>query len=130
MQVQQPQTLQEWMADLRLASMHDGGDAGWTPLRYAVLARRVDLAEELLNLGADIEAATSKPWNQFSQTKGSTVLHLACYANDDAGMIQLLLSRGAGPRRTCESKAGLCESSRLQNAAALTDYGKRSRDVH
>ena len=97
--LKEPLTLDEWMSEMHFSSEYDGGSSGWTPLRFAVLAGRVDLAGELLSKGVDVESMMSRATNEWGMPKGSTVLHLASYVRNDAKMVQLLLSHGADPRR-------------------------------
>ena len=97
--VPEPQTLQEWMTGMRFTSAKDGASSGWTPLRFAVLAGRTDIASQVLDAGARVDVGLARGWNQWGMPKGTTALHLACYSRDDAEMVQLLLARGANPRR-------------------------------
>jgi hypothetical protein len=53
--------LVEWMAAMRFTSAADGMRSGYTPLRFAVMAGREDLVEQLLAIGASVEAPLRKP---------------------------------------------------------------------
>lgn len=44
---------QAWMESLRFAST-EGIESGWTPLRFAMLSGRVDIAQHLIEEGADV----------------------------------------------------------------------------
>ena len=57
-------SLEEWMAAMRFESVHDNKRSGLTPLRFAVLAGRVDLVKQLLDAGADVHAPLARNWNQ------------------------------------------------------------------
>ncbi|GMU44476.1 MAG: hypothetical protein AMXMBFR25_24620 [Lysobacterales bacterium] len=60
-------------------------DNGMTPLMKAARAARRDLVEELINLGADLEARNSD---------GNTALWLACFGGD-AEVLRRLIAAGA-----------------------------------
>jgi len=126
--VAQPRTTEDFMAELRFTSAHDGIASGWTPLRLAVLAGRVDVADKLLDMDADVDAPMARDWNEWGMTSGSTVLHLACYVRDDAAMVRLLLSHGANPRHCDASKAGLaalhfaCSYGRTANIDCILEH--------
>jgi hypothetical protein len=62
------------------------GSAGDTPLHWAANNGDTDIAELLLDKGADVNAKTDC---------GVTPLHLACYHGCNKGMITLLLDRGS-----------------------------------
>ncbi len=62
-------------------------DNGMTPLMKAARAARLDLVDELIDLGAGLEARN---------TDGNTALWLACFGGD-AGVVQRLLAAGARP---------------------------------
>ncbi|MBR5950935.1 MAG: ankyrin repeat domain-containing protein [Actinomycetaceae bacterium] len=71
---------------------------GWTPLMNAILFDQLQLAEILLNRGANVNASARKGRmkgkTREGTKEGTTALHIAAekgYAN----MVQLLLSRGA-----------------------------------
>ncbi|KAK0622407.1 ankyrin repeat-containing domain protein [Immersiella caudata] len=85
---------------------------GWTALHIAVEFGQVDLAELLLESGANIEAASLRSWGQvvtlyslhtFSRTKPAEEksgqwrpLHIAAIAGDES-MVRLLLRKRATP---------------------------------
>lgn len=92
--------LAEWMAQMRFASARDGAKSGLTPLRFAVLAGRPDLASQLLAQGADVEACLSSSHAPFEFLKGQSVLQAACTIRDDPALLQLLIDGGAQTRTT------------------------------
>jgi rhodanese-related sulfurtransferase len=67
-------------AELDAAAAH-----GMTPLMKAARAARLDLVEELIALGVDLEARN---------TDGNTALWLACFGGD-AAVVQRLIAAGA-----------------------------------
>ena len=106
-EVPREKTLDEWMAAMHFTSVHDDIKSGLTPLRYAVLNGRADLAAELLDLGADIEAPvrspTAKMTNTFLILKKITVLGTALMAacsgrEECVECVKVLLERGANLR--------------------------------
>lgn len=99
--VEQPnEPLGDWLARLRFCSIHDGVASGLTPLRYAVIAERADLVEQLLEQGVDIESPCARKVAGEWVFPGDTILHSASMftGSEDACIIQMLLSRGANTR--------------------------------
>ena len=92
-----PESLDAWMKTMRFASVRDGARTGWTPLRYAALAGRLDLARALLDAGADVEAPLASEEPRFELQKGSSILMTACQ-RDHPDLVRLLLDRHADPR--------------------------------
>jgi ankyrin repeat protein len=97
--------------------------SGLTPLRYAVLAGRLDLAKELLSRGAKTEVKLKKDLPNFEFLKGYTILHSAILIRDDVEMVRLLLSHGADPRATTAGGANAlhfaCQQGRTASIDAL-----------
>ncbi len=79
--------LQEFMFREGFSTPHvdTPADNGMTPLMKAARAARLDLVDELIDRGADLEARN---------TDGNTALWLACFGGD-AGVVQRLLAAGA-----------------------------------
>merc|ERR1719159_280562 len=92
------------MRAMRFEGVHDGRRSGITPLRMAVIANRLDLVNELLHAGADVEAPLAQGFPQFEMLRGMTVLHTACWICDDASIVRALLAHGAKP--TAKEKNG------------------------
>lgn len=99
--------LAEWLAALRFASVHDEEEGpratGLSPLRFAVVADRPDLVEEMLGLGADVECRVTKVVPKAQRClflPGETILHSAAIftGSRDAAVLQLLLAAGANTR--------------------------------
>ena len=92
---------------MRFGSIQDGRDTGWTPLMFAVVAKRVDLVEALLDAGADASVRFRKGFAQFGMRKDMPVLHAACATHDCPEIVQLLIARGADPfKKMPMSQAG------------------------
>ena len=91
------QPLDEWLRLMRFSSLADGTKTGLTPLRFAVLAGRVDLAREILAAGADVQARLRKPYEQMHWIQGETVLHTACAHHNLGALTGLLLEHSADP---------------------------------
>ena len=79
--------LQAFMAEEGCALVRIDAAAahGMTPLMKAARAARLDLVDELIDLGADLEARNSD---------GNTALWLACFGGD-AAVVQRLIAAGA-----------------------------------
>lgn len=79
--------LQVFMAEEGCAAARIDAAAahGMTPLMKAARAARLDLVDELIRLGADLEARN---------TDGNTALWLACFGGD-AAVVQRLIAAGA-----------------------------------
>ena len=91
-------TLDEWMAAMRFETVRDcerGDPDGWTPLIFAVVANRVDLAAALLDRGAKLRQRTRRVDKWQCLMRGFTPQHAAATMCDSPEMMQLLLARGA-----------------------------------
>ena len=100
---------------MRFKSVHDGERTGSTPLRFAVMGGRCDIAAALLDEGADITAPLKHGFMSnlegcpfFEIHPGTCCLAQACVhlcpsadgsSFDSSDMVQLLLSRGANIKR-------------------------------
>jgi len=94
------ETLDEWMAAMKLTSVHDGKrGTGLTPLIYAVCAGRADLCTELVRRGASIHAKIRKALPQFGLRKHMDAIHVASALHDNPAVINALLAAGANPFR-------------------------------
>ena len=54
-----PETMESyeaWMGTMQFKTVKDGKRSGWTPLRFAMMAGRVDIATHLLDDGAHVDA--------------------------------------------------------------------------
>lgn len=83
----------------RFGSPKEVDSHGYGPLTYAAIEGRVDVATRLLDAGAPVEGALRRAYAPLFGMKGQTNLMWAAWADDNAAMIQLLLSRGADPTR-------------------------------
>lgn len=97
-------TLGEWMARMHFESVHDGAATGYTPLRFAVMAGRVDLVDEILkDPTVDVQAPIRKKHKElmFNFLDGLTILHQACISQHGevvGAIVERLLARGANPK--------------------------------
>ena len=91
--------LDSWMATMKFDGVHDGSKEGLTPLRFAVMADRVDLVKELLDRGADVEAPVRKMDNAFlAILPGETILLSATTYCQSPECMKVLLAHGANAR--------------------------------
>jgi len=99
-EVEQPKSLSDFLSHLRFDGPRDQERSGNSPLRMAVLSTRLDLTEQLLVAGADVEAPLLHADPRFEgHIKGQTVLHLASAYTDSPDMLKLLLAHGADASR-------------------------------
>ena len=118
---QRGRALDTWMQRMRFASVVDGAATGHTPLRYAVMAGRVDLVEQILAcmkilanedsqpvpLDVDAPLAASAEELQFNMMPQMTILHAAAMSQhgERAGeIVRLLLAAKADARATCSAQ--------------------------
>lgn len=96
-----PAGLDQWLTQLGFEGVDElideGSASGWTPLRYAVYANRVDLVEALLARGADHRIVIRSGAPELGACSGATLLHTACTLHDNAEMVQVLLRAGVDP---------------------------------
>ena len=59
------QPLDEWMKTMRFASEKDGARTGLSPLKFAVLSDRVDLAAELIARGANVRSKLKRSDREY-----------------------------------------------------------------
>lgn len=94
-------SLEEWLRAMRFESAL-ADDGGPSPLHFAVLAGRVDLAAALLDSGADVNARLRRGFGEFEGFhRGSSPLKFAMLLTHDralaASMVRLLVGRRADP---------------------------------
>jgi ankyrin repeat protein len=89
-----PSTLSEFLRDFRFSSITDGAESGWTPLRFAVIAKDAGVVKELLEQGSDPSAMLTEPALDLYHQQGQTILHTAAtFGSRD--VIELLVLAGA-----------------------------------
>ena len=97
------------MLRFRTARDEEGNRAtGLSPLRFAVVADRPDLVEEMLALGADVECRVTKVVPKAQRClflPGETILHSAATftGSRDAAVLHLLLAAGANTRAVAKN---------------------------
>ena len=72
----QGNAVEEWMAKLGFKSATERDSDGWTPLFYAVIEGRVDVATWLLDAGAEVKGVLRKADPNVGAEKGLSVLHV------------------------------------------------------
>ena len=92
-------TLDAWLSEMRLSSVHETTDTGVPPLLYAALRGDVELVRAVLDAGADVNAPCARKHNAFAMQKGQTALDYASFMRDSPEVMQLLLERGADQMR-------------------------------
>ena len=91
------ETYHNWMTTMRFESVNDGSRTGLTPLVFAVVAGRCDIAEALLVRGANLFARIKVNIPKFSIGRGISIFGAACLMTDDPILVQLLMRHGADP---------------------------------
>jgi hypothetical protein len=72
-----PSTMADFMRDYGFSSVSDEAESGWTPLRFAVLAKDAGVVAEMIAAGADPNAVLAEPALDLYHQQGQTVLHSA-----------------------------------------------------
>ena len=114
--------LDEWLKELRFTTTVDEAKSGLSPLRFAVIAQRVDLVAQILeHPDVDVEAPIKPPKKGTTAANmflaGQTILISAALFNDKPDIVKLLLAKGANPRVTetnppfCSPLMSACISS-------------------
>jgi len=127
-----PLAYEEWMKAMGFSSPNDEASSGWTPLRFAAVEGRKDIAEELLKQGADVEArlAEDRPEWKHHTHKGSNILHTLAGFRDEPDLMEFLISKKADP--TAKQSGGMtplllaCEQVNTGNAAVLRKWAPQT----
>ena len=144
--VTRQETMREWLDAMRFDSpTQDEDTTGYSPLVFAVMADRVDIASALLDAGADFNVIIKRKPPKHQQVsirtrymimldhhgkdkqwvkKGSTLLMNMSYLLDSAEMTQFLLAKGADPTGTwpCSALDNACIYGRAANIDALLTH--------
>jgi ankyrin repeat protein len=93
----------QWMVRMQFTAFDDEQSSGWSPLRFAIYAGRLDIARELLSQGADVEAPLEASFAQYGlHNRGCTILGGLCGLRPDPEGIRFLLQHDANPFLTDE----------------------------
>lgn len=90
----EPMKVEEFLKEYKFTNVHDDEDSGWTPLRFAVLAKDDNLVQELISLGAKIECSLAHHTLALYHQKGCTILQTAAMFGTSKG-IGALVDAGA-----------------------------------
>jgi len=89
-----PSTMADFMRDYGFSSVSDEAESGWTPLRFAVLAKDAGVVAEMIAAGADPNSVLAEPALDLYHQQGQTVLHSAAtFGSRD--VIERLVRAGA-----------------------------------
>ena len=89
-----------FLAAYGFASVHDGAESGWTPLRFAVVAGYVDAVKGMLAMKADVEAPLKESAPNRAHCEGTSILGTAMtfgQAQTGRRILSALLENGANP---------------------------------
>ncbi len=100
----------------RLGNTEVRSPEGWTPLVVAAFHNQVELARDLLDLGADVNATNAKGTSVLMYSKS------AALRTGDFAIMELLLSRGADPGHRDGFGKDILDYSRELGATELVAY--------
>ena len=109
--------LEAWLSRLGFKSATETDADGWSPLRYAVMEGREDIARALLDAGADVNVRLKAHYPALCGEKGANCFGYAFYFAANEPVIRLLVERGADWRVT---SAG---TTMLRHPYAFGDVG-------
>lgn len=116
-----------WLECMRFSSPVEHAATGWTPLRYAVYAGRLDLARKMVELGADVEAPLARDCSRaaFFHGRGMTILQGAAMTCDSPEAVRLLVEARAQVNATWSGGSSALFAAavggRADNLGALLD---------
>ena len=116
-----PEPLDEWMATMRFGAVDDGRRSGLTPLKFAVLAERLDLARDLIARGASVRSTIRKAVPAFELAPGDTVLFGALSMRCSVPMASLLLDAKADPAHKVRGEGNALFAAGLGGSPELID---------
>ena len=88
-------TLDAWMSRLHFSSPTETDKDGWSPLRYAVMEGREDIARALLDAGADVNVRLKAHDPALCGEKGANIFGYAFYFAANQPVIRVLVEHGA-----------------------------------
>lgn len=89
-----PMTVEDFLKEYKFTNIHDGEDSGWTPLRFAVLAKDDTLVQALIDCGAKLECPLAHNCLALYHQKTCTILQTAAMFGTCKG-IESLVEAGA-----------------------------------
>lgn len=92
-----PEPLDAWMGAMRFKHVREGTRSGLTPLFFAVLGERTDLATELIARGASVKTVLRHAHPQFDFIPALPILHFALSIRCSVPMAELLMGAGGDP---------------------------------
>jgi len=116
-----------WLECMGFSSPVDQADTGWTPLRYAAYAGRLDLARKMIELGADVEAPLAQDCSRAAlfHGRGMTILQGVAMACDSPEAVRLLVEARAQVNGTwsggCSALFAAAFGGRADSLGALLD---------
>ena len=93
-------TLDAWMSRLHFSSPTETDADGWSPLRYAVMEGREDIARALLDAGADVNVRLKGHDPALCGEKGANLIGYAFYFAANQPIIRVLVEYGADVQAT------------------------------
>ena len=116
-----PEPLDAWMAAMRFGAADEGRRSGLTPLKFAVLAERLDLARDLIARGASVHRRIRKAVPAFELAAGDTILYGALLMRCSLPMAMLLLDAHADPAHKVRGEGNALFAAGLGGSAELID---------
>lgn len=123
-----------WMSAMRFSSSHDEQNSGWTPLRFAAYAGRMDIVRELVLQGASVHSALVEAANDRGyHTQGCAVVHGLSFTRESPEGIELLVQAKAdvcaGDAVGSTALHFACKTGRCANIAAIMTLSHEAADI-
>lgn len=119
--------METWLSCLGFTSATEPVPSGWTPLRCAVYANRLDLAVDMIRAKADVESPLAEDCTRaaYFHGRGMTILQGTALLQDNPEAIRMLINCKAEVDRTWEggftALFAAAVGGRAQNVATLLD---------